>query len=341
VQGGSVIKPLVGKRQDTPSDAAVSRPVLESDRGLAVTQALNPFYSVIDTYHMVAATIDEAVRRILAVGGDPFHIGGVDNFCWPTIQYDETGNPDGKYKAAQLVRAGWALRDCCAAFGIPLLSGKDSMYVDGYLEGPFGERRKVSGLPTLLFTVSSVIRDIRKCVTMDAKVPGDLVYVLGETRNELGGSEYYQMMGEVGLNVPKVNVQEVRPLYLGLNRAILKGAVASAHAITRGGLGIHMALVAMAGELGMELDLGKVPVGSNLTEARILYSESAGRFVVTVDPAKREIFEECFSGLAAGLVGTVTASPLFRILGREGNLIMEESVSGLKETWKTPFGGLI
>ncbi len=265
----------------------------------------------------------------------------MDNFCWPTIQYDETENPDGKYKAAQHVRAGWALRDYCLAFGIPLLSGKDSMYVDGYLEGPFGERRKVSGLPTLLFTVSSVIEDVYKCVTMDAKVPGDLIYVLGETRNELGGSEYYQMMGEVGLNVPKLSAEHVLPLYTALHRAIREGTIASAHAVARGGLGTHMALVAMAGELGMELDLGKIPPGSKLTDSQALYSESAGRFVVTVDPAKRKIFEGLFSGLAAAPVGTVLESPVFRVRGTQGSWIMEEDVLELKETWKTPFGGLI
>ena len=341
VQGGSVIKPLVGKRRDTPSDAAVIRPVLDSDRGLAVTQALNPFYSVIDTYAMVASTIDEAVRRVLAVGGDPLHLGGVDNFCWPTIQYDPVQNPDGKYKAAQLVRANWALRDTCLAFGIPLLSGKDSMYVDGHLEGPFGERRKVSGLPTLLFTVSSVIEDVRKCVTMDAKVPGDLIYILGATRNELGGGEYYQMMGEVGLNVPTVDVDRFLPLYLRLHRAVQEEVIASAHAISRGGLGVHLALVAMAGEFGMDLDIGKIPVEGSLTDTHVLYSESAGRLVVTVDPAKREIFEGIFSSMEIGLLGAVTQSPLFRIRGRKSDLILEEDVAGLKDAWKKPFGGLI
>ncbi|RJR28875.1 MAG: phosphoribosylformylglycinamidine synthase [Desulfobacteraceae bacterium] len=341
VQGGSVVKPLVGKSRDVPSDAAVIRPVLDSERGLAVTQALNPFYSAIDTYAMVAATIDEGVRRILAVGGDPLHLGGVDNFCWPTIQYDPLQNPDGKYKAAQLVRANWALRDTCLAFGIPLLSGKDSMYVDGHLEGPFGERRKVSGLPTLLFTVSSVVQDVHKCVTMDAKMPGDLIYVLGATRNELGGSEYYQMMGEVGLNVPRVDVDRFRPLYLRLHRAIQEGAVASAHAVTRGGLGVHLALVAMAGELGMNLDLGRVPAEGHLTVTQLLYSESAGRFVVSVDPAKRELFERIFSGAEIGFLGETTEAALFRLAGRNGDTLVQEDLAELKEAWKKPFGGLI
>ena len=114
-----MIKPLVGRGRDVASDAVVMRPVLDSSRGLAVTQALNPFYSEIDTYRMTAATIDEAVRRVLAVGGDPEHLGGVDNFCWPTIQYDPLKNPDGKYKAAQLVRANWALRDTVWPSGFP------------------------------------------------------------------------------------------------------------------------------------------------------------------------------------------------------------------------------
>jgi phosphoribosylformylglycinamidine synthase len=340
VQGGSVIKPLVGKHRDMPSDAVVVRPILGTFRGIAVTQAMNPAYSVIDTYHMTAATIDEAVRRVLAVGGDPDHLGGVDNFCWPSIQYDPVENPDGKYKAAQLVRANLALRDYCLAFGIPLLSGKDSMYIDGNLEGPFGERRKVSGLPTLLFTVSSVIKDIRKCSTMDAKFPGDRLYVLGETRDERGGSEYYQLMGEVGFRVPRVNVEEVWPLYRALHKAIEQDLVTSVHAITRGGLGVHLALVAMGGELGMDIDLGAVPCFQSLTDSQILYSESAGRFIITVDPAREQAFREIISGMKGNCVGMVTDSPRFRIRGGNEAVILEEDIHDLKACWKAPFGGL-
>ncbi len=341
VQGGSVIKPLVGKRRDMASDAAVVRPILDSDRGIAVTQALNPFYSEIDTYHMTAVTIDEAVRRILSVGGNPHHMGGVDNFCWPTIQYHPTENPDGKYKAAQLVRSNWALRDYCMAYEIPLLSGKDSMYIDGNVKGPFGERRKISGMPTLLFTLSSVIKDIRKSITMDAKFPGDLVYVIGETKNELGGSEYYQMMEELGLNVPKVEIKEVWPLYLSLHEAIEQELISSAHAITRGGLAVHMAMTAMGGELGMEIHLGSVPSGDLLSDTQLLYSESAGRVVVTVNPIKKEAFEKIFEGMMIGKAGFITESPLFRVRDRNGDLIIEEEIFRLKDCWKRPFGELI
>jgi phosphoribosylformylglycinamidine synthase len=290
---------------------------------------------------MVGVTMDEAVRRVLAVGGDPEQMGGVDNFCWPTIQYDTRENPDGKYKAAQLVRANWALRDYCLAFGIPLLSGKDSMYIDGDLEGPFGERRKVSGLPTLLFTVSSVVKDIATCVTMDIKFPGDLVYVLGETKNELGGSEFYQMMGTVGLHVPKVDVAEVLPQYHCLYRAIQANLISSAHAITRGGLAVHLALTAMAGEWGLDIDLGKVPMETELSDTQRLYSESAGRFLVTVNPQQCSAFEEIFTGQKIGRIGSVPDSPRLRVRGQGGTTILDEDVLELKEAWKKPFGALI
>jgi phosphoribosylformylglycinamidine synthase len=341
VQGGSVIKPLVGKKRDIPSDAAVMRPILGSETGLVVSQALSPLYSEIDTYAMTAVTIDEAVRKALAVGGDPDHLGGVDNFCWPTVQHDPLTNPDGKYKAAQLVRSCWALRDTCLAFKIPLLSGKDSMYIDGNLEGPYGERRKVSGKPALLFTVSSVVEDVKTCVTMDAKFPGDLIYVLGETKNELGGSEYYQLMDKIGLHVPKLDVGSMWPLYLALHRTIREGLVSSTHAVAKGGLAVHLALVAMAGELGMEVHIGKAPSRPGVSPAQLLYSESAGRFVVTVNPTKKEAFEKLFSSLPAACIGAVTEAPRFRVQRGKGETIIDEDVLDLKKAWNSRFGMLI
>jgi phosphoribosylformylglycinamidine synthase II len=341
VQGGSVIKPLAGRKRDIPSDAAVMRPILGSKTGIVVSQALSPFYSEIDTYPMTAVTIDEAVRKAVSVGGDPDHLGGVDNFCWPTVQYDSVTNPDGKYKAAQLVRSCWALRDTCLAFQIPLLSGKDSMYVDGNLGGPFGERRKVSGKPALLFTVSSVIQDVTTCVTMDSKFPGDLVYVIGETRDELGGSEYYQLMEKIGLHVPEVDVALVWPLYLALHRAIRQGLVSSAHAVSKGGLAVHLAMVAMGGELGMEIHIGKAPCRPGLSATQRLYSESAGRFVVTVDPARKEAFEKLFAQMPVACIGVVTELPRFKVQYGKGELIIDEDVVDLKKSWNSRFGMLI
>ncbi len=340
VQGGSVIKPLVGKNSDIPNDAVVIQPVLGSGRGIALAQALNPFYSKIDTYHMVANVIDEALRKVLAVGGDLEEVAGVDNFCWPTVQYDPITNPDGKYKAAQLVRANLALRDYCLAYGIPLLSGKDSMYIDGKLKGPYEETRKVSGLPAMLFTASTIVKDIKRCLTMDPKFPGDLVYIIGETRDELGGSEYYQMLGYTGLNVPKIDAHRCYSLYKLLARAIEKGLLSSCHGVSRGGLGVHLALMAMASQLGLEIDLQSVPRDEGLPPSKILFSESGGRFLVTISPEKKNEFEDLFIGKPVAHIGMVRDHQDL-VVNFGAKEILHLPIPVLRAHWLRPFGDLI
>nr|MDQ3831122.1 AIR synthase-related protein [Candidatus Tectomicrobia bacterium] len=199
VQGTSVVKPFVGLQNDGPSDAAVLRPLLGSDLGLVVANGICPRYGDIDTYHMVACAIDEAVRNVIAVGGRIGRIAGLDNFCWPDPIPSPT-NPDAEYKLAQLVRANQALYEYCLAYDLPCISGKDSMKNDYRVSDT-----KISIPPTLLFSVLGVIEDVTSVVTMDAKRPGDVVYVLGETRAELGGSEYYALRGHLGSSVPRVD----------------------------------------------------------------------------------------------------------------------------------------
>ena len=346
VQGTSVIKPLVGSGRDVNSDASVIRPVLNSNKGLAFAQALIPMYSAIDAYHMTSCTIDEAVRRLVAVGADFNQIGGVDNFCWPNIQYHPKDNPDGRFKAAQLVRSCRALKDICLAYEIPLLSGKDSMYVDGYLAGRYGETHKISAIETIQFSTTSVIDDINKCVTMDSKIPGDLIYILGTTKNELGASEYYEHLEYVGLNVPEVMPDQFILLYKALGLAIKKELVASAHGIYRGGLGVHLAMVAMGGNLGMKVDLSLVPADRVDRSDTLLFSESAGRFIVTVDPANRDKFEDIFKGLACSCIGLVNGETDNFIVTSSANetknkTIISIPVCDLKDAWKKPFGELI
>ena len=340
VQGTSVIKPLVGRDRDMASDGSVIRPVLASMRGLAFSQALLPQYSAIDAYQMVACTIDEAVRRLLAVGAGLDEIGGVDNFCWPSIQYDPAANPDGQFKAAQLVRACKALAQTCKAYGIPLLSGKDSMYVDGHLVGPYGETRKVSGPETMMFSATGMVNDVNLCTTLDAKAAGDGVYVIGTTANELGASEYYEMLGYVGCNVPRVDPEAFLPVYRALAAAVARGLAASVHGIYRGGLGVHLAMTAMGGGLGMAVDLGKIPAQEPLRDDTALFSESAGRFVVTVAPDCRDAFEALFDGLACGRVGEVTDDGHLTVRGTSGETVMAAAVTELKAQWQAPFGDL-
>jgi phosphoribosylformylglycinamidine synthase len=265
----------------------------------------------------------------------------VDNFCWPSILFDPVTNPDGKFKAAQLVRACRALKDICLAYEIPLLSGKDSMYVDGHLQGSYGETHKISALPTMQFSAISVVTNVNHCVTMDVKMPGDLVYVLGITRNEMGGSEYYDHHGYVGKNVPQVDVAACRPLYQALALAIRQGTTASVHGVYAGGLAIHLALVAMGGGQGLNVDLSKVVYDDVAREDQLLFSETPGRFIVTVDPIQQTVFENLLDGLPHALIGSVVPSDILKIKGLGGEQILSASIETLKLAWQKPFGELL
>ncbi|MFB3925366.1 MAG: AIR synthase-related protein [Syntrophales bacterium] len=330
VQGGSVIKPLVGAANDGPSDAAIIRPVLDSFKGVIIANGICPKYSDIDTYHMAACAVDEAVRNTIAVGGTLGSIAGLDNFCWCDPVHSEK-TPDGKYKLAQLVRANQALYDYTTAYGVPCISGKDSMKNDYQI----GET-KISIPPTLLFSTICKIEDVRKAVTMDAKNPGDLVYVLGETYNELGGSEWYAMHGYIGNRVPKVDAKKAKKLYAAVSRAIRDGLVASCHDCSDGGLGVALAETAFSGGLGMNLDLAGVPAEGIDRDDTLLFSESQSRFVVTVSRKNAAKFLKTVGGNAVACIGEVTDGDIFRVLGLDSRLIIEEKIGELKEAWQKP-----
>uniref|UniRef100_A0A831U2R7 Phosphoribosylformylglycinamidine synthase subunit PurL n=1 Tax=Geobacter metallireducens TaxID=28232 RepID=A0A831U2R7_GEOME len=333
VQGGSVVKPFTGVANDGPSDAAVVRPILDSFEGVVVAHGICPRYSDIDTYHMTANAIDEAMRNYVAVGGSLDLVAGLDNFCWcDPVKSEKT--PDGEYKMAQLVRSNQALYDVCLAYNLPLISGKDSMKNDFY-DGA----TKISIPPTILFSVIGKIEDARKSVTMDAKRPGDIVYLLGETGNELGGSEYLALKGAIGNNVPTVNPEKALKRYRALHRAITDGLVASCHDLSDGGLAVALAEKAFAGGFGISADLGRVLwTGDDAarTDAVLLFSESASRHLVTVRPENRDAFEAVMAGNCFASIGVVTEEGTVSITGLFGQTVVTAGIDELKEAWQKP-----
>ncbi len=333
VQAGSVVKPLTGALDDGPSDGAVLRPLLESFEGVVVAHGICPRYSDIDTHAMMGCAIDEALRNYLCVGGALERLGGLDNFCWPDpVQSEKT--PDGHYKLAQLVRANQALYEVCVAYGIPLISGKDSMKND-YKVGDI----KISIPPTVLFSLVGRIPDVRQAVTMDAKRPGDLVYVLGVTRGELGGSEYFAQHGFVGNSVPRVRPQSFIPYYRALEKAVRKGLVASCHDCSDGGLGVALAETGFAGGLGLRVELSRVLSQGVERDDHLLFSESQGRFVITVHPEHAAEFQELMADSPIALVGEVQAGEELIIQGLEGREVVRASLLQLKEAWCSPLAG--
>ncbi|MCZ7356576.1 MAG: phosphoribosylformylglycinamidine synthase subunit PurL [Candidatus Methanoperedens sp.] len=324
VQGGSVIKPLQG---DGPSDAAVVRPLLDSMEGVVVANGICPRYGDIDTYHMTACAIDEAIRNHIAVGGSLDHVAGLDNFCW-CDPVKSVKNPDGEFKLAQLVRANMALYDYTKAYGVPCISGKDSMKND-YIIG----NRKISIPPTVLFSTIGKIEDVRKAVTMDVKRPDDRVYVLGMTKDELGASEYYASLGFIGNDVPKVDATLAKRLYAALEKAISEGLVASCHDCSDGGLGVALAESAFSGGLGVTIELTKVPVENIKRADTILFSESQSRFVVTLAQDKVARFEEIMKRNVLADVGVVTAQQNFTVMDGE-KVVLSAGIDELKEAWQ-------
>ncbi len=328
VQGGSVVKPLIGEKQDGPADAAVIRPVLGSEKGLVISNGICPKFSDLDAYWMMANAIDEGVRNAVATGADLRHMAGVDNFCWcDPVRSEKT--PDGEYKLAQLVRANKALSDFCLAYGVPCISGKDSMKND-YTGGG----TKISIPPTVLFSVMSVISDVTRSMTSDFKTPGQRIYILGLTRAELGGSELAQELGLIGGRVPQVDALAARKRYLAVHEAIGRKMITACHDLSDGGLAVGLAEMAIAGRVGAEVDLDAVPVSSgDLLVEEILYSESASRFLVTVPEDQVDIFETLFKGQKAACIGRTVDRDRVTVT-RGGAEVLDASVADLTAAWK-------
>ncbi len=334
VKGLSVLKPYVGIRCNVPSDATVMRVQYGTHRGVALSEGINPFYSDIDTYDMTASVLDEAVRRIISVGGSMKQIAGLDNFCWPDpVVSDKT--PDGKYKLAQLVRSNKALYDYTIAYGVPLISGKDSMKNDSIRGG-----RKISIPPTLLFSALGVIDDVRRIISMDFKNNGDSIYVLGRTRQELGASEYYRMLAEdqgtpdrIGDSVPRVRTDEALHLYQCMERATAEKLLQSSHTPTRGGIGMAVVIAAIGGGTGAEIDPSLIPTEKNMPINDMLFSESNSRFIVTCAPGKEKALKECFAGIPCSRIGTVTADKTLCIKGSQSLNMEELSDTFTKTLW--------
>jgi len=322
VQGGSVVKPLTGVMNDGPSDAAVVMPVLGSMKGLAVACGINPRYGDLDPYHMAATAIDEAVRNVVAVGGNPARTAILDNFCW--------GNVNDPAILGSLVRTAEACRDVALAFGTPFVSGKDSLN-NQYTSAD----RKISIPGTLLVTAMAHVTDVRQCVTMDLKEAGNGLYLVGTTKNELGGSHYHLVTGKTGGQVPTVDVATAPRIFAALHTAITQGLVRACHDLSEGGFAVSAAEMAFAGGLGADVTDLKAAAPS-LDDTARLFSESATRFLVEVRPANAAALKTLFDGLPLAKVGVTVKEPRLRIAGADGEWVVWTKLDHLKEAWQKP-----
>ena len=342
VQVGSVVKPLVGVNNDGPSDAAVVRPDLTSNRGLVISCGMNPHYGDVDPYWMAASAIDEAMRNCVAVGADPSKVAILDNFCWGNTERPET--------LGTLVRASLACQDIAVAYGTPFVSGKDSLNNEFSYEDGNGDRQTVAIPSTLLITALGQIGHVEQAVTMDLKVPGNKLYLVGITRDELGGSHYCLVNRLAGGVVPTVHTNQAVKVFSAVHQAIQQGLIRSCHDLSEGGLAVAAAEMAFSGGVGAKINLTDVAVPSDESEddesefsqgqvsnpAAVLFSESNTRFLIEVEEAMATYFAAVMGDLPYSCVGETTADNTLQILGNGERAIVNASLEDLKRSWQAP-----
>ena len=278
VQGGTVVKPLVGIEADAPSDATVIKPIGTMGRkGIVLSNGINPEYGKRDAYKMAWSVMDEAIRNAVAVGADPDRIAVLDNFCW--------GDPLRPETLGTLVEACRGCHDAALFYGTPFISGKDSLNNE-YL-GADGLRHAIP--PTLLISAIGVVQDVTQSITMDLKEAGNLIYLIGDFSAEQKSVP----------DVPSSTLQ----VYRAFHQAITSGLVKSAHDLSEGGLAVAAAEMCIGGRLGVELNI----------ESSALFTEVNGCLLVEVSPANAAVFENQFANLPFSKVGNVASNPILKI----------------------------
>ncbi|MCE9594766.1 MAG: phosphoribosylformylglycinamidine synthase subunit PurL [Planctomycetes bacterium] len=330
VQGTSAIKALVGEREDGPGNGAVLQPLADSRAGVAIGCGANPRYGVLDPWAMASAAIDEALRNVVAVGGDPERTAILDNFSW--------GNCANPEQLGSLVLAARACYATSVAFGTPFISGKDS------LNNEFRVGDEVISIPpTLLVSALAHVHDVAQCVTMDAKSAGNRVAQVGMTHGELGGSHYLAHVGQDGGRVPRPDLALAPKQLVALHRAIRAGLVRSVHDLSEGGLAVAAAEMAFAGRLGLELALSKVPTAELAptydANATRLFSESCTRFLVEVEERHVAAFEAAMKERDFAWLGSVTNTGRLIVRGVKGQTVVDLPVEELARAHRGGFAG--
>jgi len=325
VQANTLLKPLVGAKDDGPSDGAVIRPVPGKNKAVTLSNGLNPLLGDLSPYEMAANAIDEAVRNAVACGANPSQIAILDNFAW--------GNTDEPEQLGALVEASRACYDVATVYRTPFISGKDSLHNEFETGG-----KRISIPYTLLISALGIVEDLSLITSMDLKRAGSLLYLVGVTRAELSGSHYLKVFGEQGdaKNVPTVRPEEGLKAINAVSAAIRSRTVLACHDLSEGGLAVSAAEMAFAGATGAVIDVTPL-TEAGLKAEEALFSESPSRFLVEVAEDKRQAFEQVVqkAGTKAVAVGrTVNGNSLRLVNGDE--LLMDENLAELKAAWLKP-----
>ena len=314
VQGRSVIKPLVGPGFG-PSDAAVLRPRYESYRGIAIGCGLCPEWSDIDPYWMAVLAIDEALRNVICVGADTDRVAILDNFCWPKCDTEES--------LGALVRTCVGAKDAAIAYGLPFISGKDSLNNEFSMSIEEARRtglpQRLAIPPTLLISALGIVPDVRRCVSMDLKEPGNVLVLASAP-------------------VVQVGLAQAKKLHERVAALIRDGQVRSAHDVSDGGLAVAIAEMCIASGLGADVDLG---IASRDREGAGLTVEAAiSPFAQLATTYVLEMTESAAQQSGFAIIGRVAGAPTapparLRVVVPDSEGI-DLAVDDLSRAWREP-----
>ena len=326
VQGQTIVKPLQGSSitNSGPQDAAVIWPytiVKGTKKGIVLSNGINPEYGKVDTYKMTASAIEEAMRNAVCVGANPEKISLLDNFCW--------GNPNKPEILGSLVRAAQAAYDLSLGYSVPFISGKDSLYNEYSIDG-----KTYSIPPAFLVSSMSVMEDVNKTITMDLKNPGNIIYLIGVTKNELGCSIYSKIKNIKNGIVPDLDVKVSKKLMKTIFNAINEGLFESCHDCSDGGFVTAISEMAFAGDKGVNINIDAIKTSEKMTVSETLFSESNTRFIVEVSPENVGKFEKLFKGIIISKIGEVSNDKNLKLESKKSKIFVKENIKNLQKAWQ-------
>ncbi len=316
VRASTVIEPLQGKVGGRgPGDAVVLKPRADSYRGLAIGVGVNPWFTAADPYKGGQSAVDEVCRNLAAVGAMPHSLTDCLNF----------GNPEKPERLWEFGEAVRGIGDVAKAMNLAVPSGNVSFY---------NESGGEAALPTPTVLGCGLVEDIRRCITTDLKETGDPLFMIGETKEEMGASALYRKFNGGGGTVPGVDPQLLSQTIDLVRKSVSQEYLNACHDCSDGGLAVALAEMCIGGDLGVHGDLRRL--GSQSTEVK-LFSESNSRFLVEVKKEREKEFT-LLAGQLAKKIGVVKASNL---LLKDGCKVMQLEVKELRHAWSTPLWHLM
>lgn len=321
VQGNTVGKPLAGPGGDCPQDGSVLR-IDGSEKALAIGLSLLPQYGDLDPAAMARVSVDEAFRNLVVCGADPDQVALLDNFCM--------GNPDDPAELGRLVETARGLAEAADGFNAPFVSGKDSFYNYFEIDG-----ESITIPVTCLVSAMGVVESLSHRVGATLTRSDSRIALLGLTGNHTAGSAYADHLGADGAKVPDADPAAALARYRKVHQAIQHGWIRAAHDLSEGGLAVALAEFGFGGKAALEIDLAQVPEETPLASRTLLFSESGMRILFEIDPQHEANLADLFADEPWAVIGHSAPGPARLRVSRGNTLLLDESLTELKETWKT------